>query len=295
MTYFDSIEECCNKFTDGFIFKIKTLIDQREYVYITITESVSYKETLDGFRTCDINEVSHILKETKKTCVLDPLPSCVFTLCIDVLTPIVTNIINASIIQAHVPLSMKAAIIRLLLKKSSLDVDILSSYRPGSNLTQVYKCLEKVIAQQLIEHTSEMTELYQSFYESNHSTETALIAVCDDIKRGFDNRKGTALIMIDLSAAVDTISHSILLQRLRNRYGITHNALKWFHSFLSERYQYISISDHQSYSFKLTTGVLQGSVLGPLLFSLYVQPIGDIIRKHGLSFHPYAIVRPLHI
>ena len=250
--------------------------------------SVLYKETLDEVRTCDINEVSHILKETKKTCVLDPLPSCVFTQCIDVLTPMVTDIINASITQAHVPLSMKAAIIRPLLNKSSLDVDILSNYRPVSNLTQVSKCLEKVIAQQVIEHTSEMTELYQSAYKSNHSTETALIAVCDDIKRGFDNRKGTALIMIDLSVAFDTISHSILLQRLRNRYGITHNALKWFQSYLAERYQCVSISDHQSYRFKLTTGVPQGSVLGPLLFSLYVQHIGDIIRKHGLSFHHYA-------
>ena len=166
----------------------------------------------------------------------------------------VTDIINASITQEHVPLSMKAAIIRPLLNKSSLDVDILSSYRPVSNLTQVSKCL-KVIAQQVIEHTSEMTELYQSVYKSNHSTETALIAVCDDIKRGFDNRKGTALIMIDLSAAFDTISHSILLQRLRNRYGIMHNALKWFQSHLAERYQCASISGHQSYRFKLTTGV----------------------------------------
>ena len=219
---------------------------------------------------------------------MKPLPSGVFTQCIDVLTPMITDIINASITQAHVPISMKAAIVRPLLKKSSLDVDILSSYRPVSNLTQVSKCLEKVIAQQLMENTSEMTELYQSAYKSNHSTETALIAVCDDIKRGFDNRKGTALIMIDLSAAFDTISHSILLQRLRNRYGITHNALKWFQSYLAERYQCLSISDHHSYRFKLTTGVPQGSVLGPLLFSLYVQPIGYIIRKHGLSFHHYA-------
>ena len=81
-----------------------------------------------------------------------------------------------------------------------LDVDILSSYRPVSNLTQVSKCLEKVIAQQLMEHISEMTELYQSAYKSNHSTKTALIAVCDDIKRGFHNRKETAFIMINLSA-----------------------------------------------------------------------------------------------
>ena len=66
---------------------------------------------------------------------------------------------------------------------------------------------------QVIEHPSEMTELYQSAYKSNHSTETALIAVRDDIKRGFDNRKGSTLIMIDLYVAFDTISHSILLQR----------------------------------------------------------------------------------
>ena len=135
LPYFVSTEECCNKFADCFILKIKTLIDQREYANITITESVLCKET----------------------------------------------------------------IIRPVLKKYSIEVDILSSYRPVSNLTQVSKCLKKVIAQQLIEHTSEMTELYHSAYISNHSTETALIAVCHDIKRGFDNRKGTALIMIDLS------------------------------------------------------------------------------------------------
>ena len=141
--------------------------------------------------------------------------------CIDIPTPMITDIINASITQSHVHLSLKEVIVRPVLNKSSIDVDTLSSYRHVSNLTQVSTCLEKVIAQQLIEHTSDMTELYQSAYKSNHSTETALIAVCDDIKRGHDNRKGTALVMIDLSAAFDTINHSFFIQRLRNRYGIT--------------------------------------------------------------------------
>ena len=89
----------------------------------------------------------------------------------------ITDIITAPITQGHVPLSMKAAIIRPLLKKSSLDVDILSSYSPIRNLTQLSKCFEKLIAQHLIEHTSEMTELYQSAYKSNHSSETELIAL----------------------------------------------------------------------------------------------------------------------
>ena len=108
-----------------------------------------------------------------------------------------------------------------------------------------------------------MTELYQSAYKSNHSTETALIAVCDDIKRGFVNRKETALVLIDLSAAFDTINHSILLQRLRNIYGITHSALKWCQSYLAERCLCVSISDHYSQKLKLTTGVPQGNVLAP--------------------------------
>ena len=69
----------------------------------------------------------------------------------------ITDIINASITQSHVPLSIKEAIVRPVLKKSTLDVDTLSSYRPVSTLTQVFKCLEKVIAQRLIEHSSGMT------------------------------------------------------------------------------------------------------------------------------------------
>ena len=98
---------------------------------------------------------------------------------------------------------------------------------------------------QLIEHTSEITELYQSAYKSTHSTETALMAVCYDI-RGFDYRKGTVLVMIGLSVAFDTINNSILLQRLRKGYGITHSALKWCQFYLVERYQQVSISDHYS-------------------------------------------------
>ena len=96
------------------------------------------------------------------------------------------------------------------------------------------------------------------------------------------------MIIGGLSAGFDTINHSILLQSLRNRYGITHSALKWCQSYLSERCQSISISDHYSQKLKLTTVVPQGSVLSPLLFSLYAQPIGDIIRKYGLRFHHYA-------
>ena len=193
-----------------------------------------------------------------------------------------------SIAQSDIPELLKESVVRPPLKKPSLDVDVLSNYRPVSNLPQLSKVLEKVIAKRIQEHTFAMSELYQSAYKSCHSTETALVCVCDDIQLAFDKRMGTALIMIDLSAAFDTINHDILLRRLRDRYGIMGDALKWVKSYLTNRFQKISINEYTSCSSLLSSGVPQGSVLGPLLFSLYVQPAGDIIRKHGLSFHHYA-------
>ena len=96
-----------------------------------------------------------------------------------------------------------------------------------------------------------------------------------------DSKKGTILVMIDLSSAFDTIDHSILLSRLELRYGIPSVVLEWFRSYLYGRVQRINIDDSFSPPHPLTTGVPQGSVLGPLLFSLYVQPLGGIIREHS--------------
>ena len=87
---------------------------------------------------------------------------------------------------------------------------------------------------------------------------------------------------------IDTIDHHILLLRLRHRYGVSGAALKWIESYVTDRGQRVCLNDEYSPRFVLSTGVPQGSVLGPLLFSLYIQPIGDIIRKHGLTFHHYA-------
>ena len=110
----------------------------------------------------------------------------------------------------------------------------------------------------------------------------------NQIKMAFDNRKGTVLVFIDFISAFDTIDHAILLRRLRLRYGLGGNARDLIASYLQCRTQRVVIGEQSSSSSMLTSGVPQGSVLGPLLFSLYVQPIGDIIRAHGLFYHQYA-------
>ena len=150
--------------------------------------------------------------------------------------------------------------------------------------------IEKVVARRLGEHldSQDMQERFQSAYRKKHPTETASVRVTDDNKLSLDNKKGTLLMLLDLSAAFDTIDHQILLSRLRRRFGVQCTASKWVTSYLDGRTQRIIIGQASSSSKPLNTGEPQGSVLGPILFSLYEQPIGEIIRKHGLTFHHNA-------
>ena len=103
-----------------------------------------------------------------------------------------------------------------------------------------------------------------------------------------DKNQSVILLLLDISAAFDTINHDFLLSRLRRRFGICGKALDLFSSYLSGRCQFVKVNDMSSTSYLIGQGVPQGSVLGPILYSLYVSPLGDITRSHGLSFHCYA-------
>ena len=123
----------------------------------------------------------------------------------------------------------------------------------------------------------------QSAYRKYHSTERALLRVQNDLLRAVDQHQEALLILLDFSAAFDTIGHEILLHRWCQRYGITRNALKWFSAYLQGRTQCIDIGCVLSDERVLEEGVPQGSVFGPAIFTMYTAPLGDIIFTHGLN------------
>ena len=192
--------------------------------------------------------------------------------------------------DSEVPDSMKQAYVTPLLKKSDLEPDTLKNYRPVSNLSFLSKALERVVAARLIDYMTEndLHEPLQSAYKAYHSTETALLRVQNDILCALDDKSVVVLVLLDLSAAFDTIDHSILLSRMESFLGITGRALDWFRSYLLGRTQRITIDGSLSDEHELDWAVPQGSVLGALLFLIYLLPLAHLIRSHAQQMHGYA-------
>uniref|UniRef100_A0A8D0A4W1 Reverse transcriptase domain-containing protein n=1 Tax=Sander lucioperca TaxID=283035 RepID=A0A8D0A4W1_SANLU len=197
---------------------------------------------------------------------------------------------NSCLSLGSVPAAFKHAVVRPLLKKPNLDPTVLSNFRPVSHLPFLSKVLEKVVFIQLqaFLQQNSVFEKFQSGFRSRHSTESALLRVHNDIALSVDAGNPTVLVLLDLTAAFDTVDHAVLLSRLEHCVGIRGTALKWFSSFLANRSFSIMIGDLFSSAAPLSCGVPQGSILGPILFSLYMLPLGAIIGKHKLSFHCYA-------
>ena len=138
-------------------------------------------------------------------------------------------------------------------------------------------------------------EPLQSAYQANHSTETALLKVSNDILMALDKRQCVYLVLLDLSAAFDTIDHRVFLTRLEENNAITGDALKWMESYLHNRSQYISINTSKSNNIHLEYGFPQGSTVGPFGFKLYTKPLTQIAEKHGINIHLYADDTQLYI
>ena len=237
------------------------------------------------------DDVEQILRGMgTKSCPLDPIPTWLLKNCLIELLPMITTIVNLSLQTASFPKVLKTALVRPLLKKTSLDPDVLGNYRPVSNLSFLSKLIEKCSHLQLTEHI-EKNNLFprlQSGYRKGHSCETAVIKIHNDILMAMDRKSHVVLMLIDLSAAFDTINHAYLLRRLQTVYNIDGDVLQWIKSYLSNRTFRVNVNGSYSEEAELLIGVPQGSILGPLLFILYTKGLQSLASKYNFSIHLYA-------
>ena len=296
----ESLDELLPKFNHFFqskIAKIRQCLDSDTHAVLVKPSSVLPVHdtvpngSLNTFTPLTIDEVQKLVTNSPtKSCSLDPLPTWLLKKTLPTVLPSIARIVNSSLELYKFPSAMKTALVTPLLKKPTLDASLFKNYRPVSNLSFISKLTEKAVLKQFNNHL-ENNNLHvpvQSAYRSKHSTETALLKIQNDILLTLDSGKGVILVLLDLSAAFDTIDHGILVSRLQSRFGINNPALKWFQSYLEDRYQSIFLGGKTSAPTKLIYGVPQGSVFGPSDFTGYMGPVYDIVMLHTISMHQYA-------
>src|SRR6218665_811572 len=186
--------------------------------------------------------------------------------CSDVFSNLIAHLANFSFAEGCIPSYFKSALVTPLLKKPNLDPGNLSNFRPISNINNISKIIERLFLTRIKNHITSSPNFspYQSAYRKGYSTETALASTLDSILSSIDNGKACLSVCLNLSAAFDTVDHQLLLSRLTKSFGVCGTALNWLASSLGDRNQQVGIRTARSESTFTTSGVPQGSVLGPL-------------------------------
>lgn len=189
-----------------------------------------------------------------------------------------TQLLNQSYDQGIFPDELKMAKVVPLFKQGKTS--LIENYRPVSILNYFSKFFEKIMYNHIIEFLNENNILskYQFGFRQKHSTNHALITIVEKIARALDNKQQVIGVYLDFRKAFDTVDHQILLSKLQ-KYGIRGKTLEWFQSYLHNRTQYVEYNNSHSTVKHISMGVPQGSILGPLLFLIYVNDISDVSDK----------------
>ena len=238
--------------------------------------------------TLSPNQVLTLLTSAHPTSC--PLPSSHLTFSITPeLLPFLNHLINTSLTTGCYTNSLKEARVNPLLKKSTRNPSKVNNYRPVSLLSFLSKTLERAIFNQPSSylHNKNLLDPHQSGFKAGHSPETTLLAVSEQLHTARAASLSSVLVLLDLSAAFDTVNHQILISSLQDL-GVSGSALSLLSSYLNDRTYWVTWRGSVSEPCPLTTGVPQGSVLGHLVFSLYSNSLGSVIHSHGFSYHSYA-------
>ena len=221
----------------------------------------------------------------------DPAPAPVLIKHLDTLLPIWVEIVNLSL-EAGSMDHLKSAVILPLIKEltSTTDIENLKNYRPVSNLVFISKLVERVVDIRLQQHLEQNNLMIdnQYGYKKSHSTEMLLLKVLNNLFESCDKNIPSIVLLLDLSAAFDTIDHKKLLEILYRDIGITGVVLNWFESFLINRTQRVKIGETYSDTADLPFGVAQGSILGPTLFNIYIRSLYKYVEQTKFEIEGFA-------
>ena len=221
--------------------------------------------------------------DSRKATGADGIPGLLLKKCAPILAPSLTAIFTASLAAGELPQAFKQADITPVYKSG--DRETASNYRPISLLPIVSKLLEKIVLTQLkaILASNSLLPEIQFAYRANPSTEDALAFIVNRLLLERDCGKATGLVFVDLSKAFDKVKHQALIDLLLG-IGICDTVLKWFANYLSDRQQRVRVGNRLSSQSTCSRGVPQGSVLGPLLFTLYVRDLPSYVGVKVLMF-----------
>ena len=199
-----------------------------------------------------------------------------------------TELFNCVLSHGVFPSSLKQGVIVPLHKKD--DENDLGNYRPVTNTLLLSKIIERHVLSQMKSYFNKngLWPRFQSAYRQNHSTESSILYCLEKVSEIINKKKPAVVISLDMTSAFDTVNLDILLMILKNKFGFDGIVLNFFESYLKHRSSQVFIDNCLSESLISTSGVPQGSILGPLLFSLYLTPLYTLLDEMNVSYHFYA-------
>lgn len=277
-----------NSFNTFFIDSVPRPVANRDSLIGDLYNNKTLPSVQNQFSFFEVTEekVSRIISQIKTQARgIDNIDIKIISLITPHLTPIITFLINKCLMSSKFPSLWKMANV-IPVPKNNNPISH-SDFRPISILCCMSKILEKIVNEQLNQHFlhSKALPSTQSGFRKAHSTTTALLNVTDDLLRARDEGKNSCLILLDFSKAFDTLNHSILLTKLKF-YGLSNSSLKFIESYLGGRSQRVLLPGEASQFVTTHRGVPQGSILGPLLFSIYTADFSN--HLNNCKSHQYA-------
>ena len=239
--------------------------------------------SLKPVSTAFVHRQLRLLKTSKGT-GLDGIPARLLKDAAPSISAPLTVIINLSISSAVLPEEWKYARVVPLYKDG--DKKCMDNYRPISVLPVASKILERAVQIQLLQHLDKSSQLspFQCGFRKNHSTQDAVTYFTDCIRKGIDEGCVTAAVFVDFRKAFDSVNHQLLLKKLPG-YGINNHELRWFKNYLTSRCQSVVYGSAQSAPQQIKSGVPQGSILGPILFSIYINDLPNCLLQSKILLY----------